>query len=731
MTDPHDAIARMRDDQATSPVAGRPGGDPSGDAEANTFMTDPNPVVVDETTAELAALVAEKPIAAVAVDNVAHAAAVQPVVVEPVGVPAEPPARPAPPAPPARRRRTALRFGVSFIVGVALAAGVGAGALYAWSHQYDGRIMPGVHAGPVDLSGMTPDDAKSAIAAAWANLGDGQIVLAGPAGETVITYGDMGRRADVDTMLAEALATGRQGPPIADLLGGPQLAWNGADVAGEVIWDHARLSTAIAAAAAKIDKPAVDASVVVAADGSYRVTPSATGAAMDKAAVLASLEGQLGRLDAPSAITVQVPVGVIEPALTTADAAQAKATGDRMAWDLTLAYKSEQWKLPGANIRSAISFATAGGVLAPVVDVAVLDPALADVAKAVNRKPVDARLTLVGRTVLVEKPSVDGLTVNLEGTRSAVLDALAARQAGQDVPAVQIAVNVVQPALTSSAASTAAAGMVEISRWTTWFHIYIRNGFGANIWVPSTLLNGLVVPAGGKFDFIKAVGPITLERGFKPGNAIIQGKIDPLGAIGGGICTTSTTMFNAALLGGFKIVTRANHYYFISRYPTGLDATVYGSGAGALTMSWVNDTPNPVLVRAINTRKGSIGYVTFVLYSVPNGRKVVIDKPVIKNLLKGYAVTKYVSTLPKGVKRVDSEPSDGMNVYRTVHIYQDGKLLREYTFYSHYTRMIGYTYIGTGGGPGPTPTPGPGPTPTPGPGPTPTPGPTPIPPPGP
>ena len=37
--------------------------------------------------------------------------------------------------------------------------------------------------------------------------------------------------------------------------------------------------------------------------------------------------------------------------------------------------------------------------------------------------------------------------------------------------------------------------------------------------------------------FWGAVGEVSYERGFKAGNAIINGRSDPLGAIGGGICT--------------------------------------------------------------------------------------------------------------------------------------------------------------------------------------------------
>ena len=713
MTD--DAIASLRDDVHASPAAGEPGGGPAGDVEATATVTSLDPAPIDETSAELAAIVAD----------VADAPAALGVQAETVAAAVEAIEPPAPPAAPARRPRTALRFGVSFVAGLALVIGIGGGALYAWGHQYDGRILPGVHAGTIDLSGMTPDAARGAISSAWTRLADGRIVLTGPAGNTTITYGDIGRTADAETMLAEALAAGRQGALLADLIGAPRVAISGVDVAAEVTYNHARLQAAVAAAASAIDKPAVDATVIVATDGSYRVTSSATGFAMDQAAVLESLDRQLGSLGAPAQIDAAVPVGVLQPAVANAAAAEAKAAGDRMAWDLTLAYKAEQWTLSGANIRAAISFSpSATGGLVPVVNQDTLDPLLTQVAKAVNRKPRDARLTVVGRTVVVDKPSLDGLTVDVETTRTAVLNALAARQAGDTVPAVQLAVAVVQPAVTSGAAE---AGMVEVSRWTTWFHIYDRNGFGANIWLPSTILSGMVIAPGKTFDFMRDLGPITPERGFLPGNAIVHGKIDPLGAIGGGICSTSTTMFNAALRGGFKILKRANHYFYIDRYPTGLDATVSGSGTWAQTTSWQNDTPNPVLIRGINTRKGGIGYVTFVLYSVPTGRNVVFDPAVIKNVVKAIPDIKYDPTMKVGAKRLDEMPIDGMDVWRTVHVYQNGTLLRTYTFYSHYTAVHGTMLVGTGGAPGPTPTPLPGPTPTPPPAPTPTPPPTPAP----
>ena len=47
----------------------------------------------------------------------------------------------------ADEKALAFRFGVSFVLGFLLAFGIGAGVLYAWGQQYDGRVLPGVRVG--------------------------------------------------------------------------------------------------------------------------------------------------------------------------------------------------------------------------------------------------------------------------------------------------------------------------------------------------------------------------------------------------------------------------------------------------------------------------------------------------------------------------------------------------------------------------------------------------------
>jgi VanW like protein len=128
-------------------------------------------------------------------------------------------------------------------------------------------------------------------------------------------------------------------------------------------------------------------------------------------------------------------------------------------------------------------------------------------------------------------------------------------------------------------------------------------------------------------------------------------------------------LFNAAMRAGYDMKVRRNHYYYIDRYPLGLDATVFISASGSKqTMSFVNDTDYPVLIRGYGYRVGSAGYVKFEIYTVPNGRKVVIGKPTVKNVRYSTDTIQYTSSLPAGHTKRIEYPVDGKDVWRTVSV---------------------------------------------------------------
>jgi vancomycin resistance protein YoaR len=610
-----------------------------------------------------------------------------------------PTVQPPDPASPARSSSSlAFRFAIAFLLGAVLVVGVGGGALYAYGQQYTGKILPGVRIGDTDLSGLTPAQARQALVDAYASLGAGVITLVGPDGDLTIGYGEVGRQPDVGRMIEAAMLAGRAGEPVQDLLGAPQTALRGASVIPEVTYDPAKLEEAVDAAARTIDRDPVDATLV-AEEGKFVLTNSVDGRTVDREALVRALDAQLAQLDAPAEIEAEIPYTTQVPAIDSADALATQAAAERMAQDLVLTRGDSSWTIKGSKLRKLISFSpTVDGSITVIVDQDGIAPLLKPVARDIDKAATNAQFKLKGGRVVVSTGSKNGKRLARQATAAAVLETMMARQAGQADTLLAPTVVAKKPTVTTADAKKIAPKMREISRWTTRFPIWDRNGFGANIWIPTSIISGYVVGPGETFDFWDVVGPVTRAKGYTDGGAIINGKTEPFGALAGGICSCSTTLFNAALRAGYKMGSRRNHYYYIDRYPMGLDATVFISAGGSKqSMVWTNDTKYPVLIRGINSRSGGTGYTTFVLYSVPNKRKVVIGKPVIKNVRQATDTVQYTKSKPKGYAERVETPHDGMDVWRTVTVYQGGKVLRKKTYYSHYGVVTGVTIVGTGG----------------------------------
>ena len=172
---------------------------------------------------------------------------------------------------------------------------------------------------------------------------------------------------------------------------------------------------------------------------------------------------------------------------------------------------------------------------------------------------------------------------------------------------------------------------------------------------------------------------------------LIHGQIREDGAIGGGMCSSSTTLFNAAMRAGFQIDARGNHSIYISRYPVGLDATVYESGGRRRTMAFTNDTGYPVLIKGINQR----GKVIFEVWGIDDGRTVELSEPRIENIVEGGAWLEYSDELGGGERRKTQDAYNAFDswVTRTVRDAQ-GNIIHEDTFFSHYKKLDAITLVG-------------------------------------
>jgi vancomycin resistance protein YoaR len=639
----------------------------------------------------------------------------------PEETPLGPAGEPAATLPSGRRRSLGLRFAVAFLVSLLVALALGTGVIYAYEQHHAGRVLPGVSVGDVDLSGLDREAAIARLADAYRGYADGRVVIRASVAELAIPFAAFDRRADVEAMADAALSIGRSGSPVDRAVSEVRTALRGIRIEPQVTFDPIKLTRRIAHDLGLIAVTPLDGTIRLAADGIV-ITPARWGRAYDATALAEAVMEQAGSIDAPSDIVVDATSTPVEPAIDDTDTEIARTTAERMIADLALVEGDESWTVAAATVRGWLDFAVMpDGRIQPTADPAKVEAGLAAVAKKIQQAPKNASFQISsGGKVVGVTAGRDGRALDAKATAERITAALAARAAGQASGAVQPALVTTTPALTTAEAEKAAPLMSRISTWTTYFPIGEKNGYGANIWIPASIIDGYVLAPGEEFDFWKAVGPVTREKGYRDGGAIINGKTEPQGALAGGICSCSTTLFNAALRAGLDMGARRNHYYYIDRYPLGLDATVFISSSGSTqTMSFTNDTDAPILIRGIRTHNGSRGYVRFDLYSVPSGRTVSFSTPIVKNVRPATTRLQYTSTLRAGARKQIEYPVAGKDVWVTRTVRNaSGKVLHQETFYSHYSRVDGIILVGkgaTGGGGTPKPSPAPSTAPEPSP----------------
>ncbi len=612
-----------------------------------------------------------------------------------------------------RHSSAGLRFLVAFIIGLVAAAVIGVGALYAYDQRYSGRVLPGVTVAGHDLGGMSPDAVSAALRNVYADLSEGRIVVTAPDGEHVITYADIARRLDTEALVAEALAVGHRGSTLDRIVADARIALRGVTLSPRVTFDADTLARRVAAIAASLLIEPAEASVAIDDTLSFRVVTGSAGRTVDPTDTTTTLVAALAQVDAPAEVSAILPTTTIQPRVTTAEAVNAKAKAERIAARIDLVGGDKPVTIATAKLRAWVSFQEIGDSYEPVIDTTKLTALVTSLATMIDREPLNASFKVEGGKITGVTDSKNGQKLDVPAVVNQIAAVLTSRAAGAPTAEITPVLAVTEPVLTTAEAKAAAPQMVKISSWKTYFQITEKNGFGVNIWIPALIIDGYVVGPRETFDFWDAIGPVTREKGYLDGGAIINGKTEPQGALAGGICSTSTTLFNAALRAGFEMGARRNHYYYIDRYPLGLDATVFISASGSVqTMSWTNDTDYPVLIRGYRIRDGNAGYVKFELYSVPNGRKVIIGTPTVENIKPASDTIQLTSTLAPGVRERIEYPVDGKQVWRSRTVYDaSGIVIHQETYYSNYARVTGIVLVGQGTAPS-DPAPEPTPTPT-------------------
>ena len=185
-----------------------------------------------------------------------------------------------------------------------------------------------------------------------------------------------------------------------------------------------------------------------------------------------------------------------------------------------------------------------------------------------------------------------------------------------------------------------------------------------NIRLSSKSLSKNLIMPGQTVSFNDTTGPRSKKAGYKEANIILHGEFVP--DTGGGVCQTSTTLYNALLRANLTIVERMHHSVPIKYVPLGQDAAV---AYGVLDLKFRNDFDYPIYIDSKvtgdrvyiyiygdkNTKDYSIKLDSELIEEIPAKEEIVVDKslaPGTKNLVQsgrnGYRVNTYKSVIKNG-----------------------------------------------------------------------------------
>lgn len=227
-----------------------------------------------------------------------------------------------------------------------------------------------------------------------------------------------------------------------------------------------------------------------------------------------------------------------------------------------------------------------------------LESWLKDVKKKVDKPAVNAKMVKLGSPIQPEKK---GILMDMKKMEESLDDLPTRINKPQEIPMVPD-----EPKVTTG--DLKRVNGKRIGQYTTYFNAGNVNRT-TNLRLSSNAINNMVLNPGETFSFNQTVGQRTPERGYKPATIIVQGEYSE--GIGGGICQTSSTLYNSVDAAGLAITKRFSHSREVTYVPAGRDATVAWNGPD---FGFRNNLSKPILIKTVMEN----GKLTVQVYSTPD-----------------------------------------------------------------------------------------------------------------
>ena len=175
----------------------------------------------------------------------------------------------------------------------------------------------------------------------------------------------------------------------------------------------------------------------------------------------------------------------------------------------------------------------------------------------------------------------------------------------------------------------------KIVGYTTYFDP-AQHARSNNLRIALEYLNGKVIMPGEVFSYNDAIGDTNAAKGYLPAATFKGGTT--VNEMGGGICQTTSTLYNVALMANLQIVERHQHGLPVGYVQPSRDATVYSP---YLDFKFKNTRSNPI---KIVTSFSSSGSLNISLYGIKEKEEYEVE-----------LISQYLGTIPYTTRYIYDE----------------------------------------------------------------------------
>lgn len=464
---------------------------------------------------------------------------------------------------------------LSFPIHPLLAAAIVAGALFVvlfgaygltrWASA--GEVMGRVQVAEMELGGRTEAETYNALDTIEINRLSRLARFTVDGNEVELEPGYTGLDIDEDAVVAAAMAVGREGNFANQFLFWLTNIFSTTEIELEGSFDDAAMEEIFDGWDTEVIGKPIQPGSVELEDGQLVAIYPQTGVGVDREQASQIV---LETLLAEDSITADIPTETVEPLLTAADVDRALAEAQGMlAGPITLVYEGDQAVLDEGQLQQAFVSETVTNSPPRIVnsfDPEVIDTFLDPIRSEFEAEPVNAEFRINDDNTVSVIPGENGTRIDEGETAERLYEASQTDSRTTTLPIVEGA----EPELTTEYLEGLRVEHL-VSQFTT-YHSCCEPRV-TNIQLMADAVDRTLVLPGETFSINNHVGERTVERGFVPAGSIVGGEI--VDTVGGGTSQFATTFYNAVFWGGYEDVEHKPHSYYFSRYPEGIEATLF------------------------------------------------------------------------------------------------------------------------------------------------------------